>query len=152
MSRLPYRRTLDQFTVGETLDHWPHKTVTESDNNLFCLLTLNHHPVHSDAVYAGGTQHGKLLVVGTYVLSTVVGMTVPEISGAAIANLEYEKVVHNGPVFIGDTIRAETEVLDVIPSKTKSDRGVLYVETRAFNQREEKILTFRRRILLPLSK
>ena len=82
-------------------------------------------------------------------MSLVVGMTVSEISGQAIANLEYERVTHDGPVFIGDTVRAETEVLEVRRSKSKLDRGIVYVETRAFNQRDEQILTLRRRVLVP---
>lgn len=144
-----YLRTLDDFVVGQVYKHYPYKTITESDNNLFCLLTMNHHPIHSDYEFAKHSPHGKILVVGTYVLSLVVGMSVPHISGAAIANLEYEKVVHNGPVFIGDTIRAESTILDIKPSVTKPDRGVMYVESVAFNQNDEKILTLRRRILLP---
>lgn len=150
-SSLPYRKTLSDFTVGEIIRHWPHKTVTESDNNLFCLLTMNHHPLHSDAEFAARSQHGEILVVGSYVLSLIVGMTVPEISGSAIANLEYEKVVHDGAVFVGDTLRAETEILEVRESSSKPDRGVIYVETRGYNQKGEKILTFRRRVLIPKS-
>jgi acyl dehydratase len=91
-------------------------------------------------------------VVGTYVLSLVVGMSVPHISGMAIANLEYENVVHNGPVFIGDTIYAESEILDVRESKSKNDRGIIYVETVACNQKNEKVLTLRRKVLLPKQK
>lgn len=145
----PFHRHLEDFEVGAVIEHWPRKTVTESDNNLFCLLTMNHHPVHLDVEYCAGQTHGKVLVVGTYVLSVVVGMTVAEVSGAAIANLEYEKVVHDGPVFLGDTLRAETTVLDVKRSRSKPDRGILYVETRAYNQNDDKVLTFRRRVLLP---
>ena len=145
----PFRRLLEDFTVGATIKHWPRKTVTESDNNLFCLLTMNHHPVHLDVEYCAQQTHGRVLVVGTYVLSVVVGMTVSEVSGAAIANLEYEKVTHDGPVFIGDTLRAETSVLDVKRSRSKPDRGVLYVETRAYNQNDDLVLTFRRRVLIP---
>lgn len=144
-----YLRKLDDFVVGQVYKHYPHKTVTESDNNLFCLLTLNRHPLHNDIEFAKKSYHGKVLVVGTYVLSLVVGMSVPDISGTAIANLEYEKIIHNGPVFIGDTIRAESTVLEIKPSLKKPDRGVLYVETVAFNQNDEQILTLRRRILLP---
>jgi len=146
---LSYKRTLDQFKIGDVFEHWPRKTITESDNNLFCLLTMNHHPVHLDVEYSKSQHHGKILVVGPYVFSLVVGMTVADISGTAIANLEYEKVIHQAPVFIGDTLRAETEVLDVKISRKKPDRGVLYVETNAYNQRNEKVLTFRRKILLP---
>jgi len=144
-----YLRTLDDFVVGQVYKHYPPKTITESDNNLFCLLTLNRHPIHSDIEFAKKSVHGKILVVGTYVLSLVVGMSVPHISGAAIANLEYEKIIHNGPVFIGDTIRAESTVLEIKPSLKKPDRGVLYVETVAFNQNDEQVLTLRRRVLLP---
>jgi len=144
-----YLRGLEDFTVGQEYQHYPSKTVTESDNNLFCLLTWNHHPIHSDIEFAKDSQHQRRLVVGTYVFSLVVGMSVPQISGAAIANLEYEKISHHQPVFIGDTINARSKILDIIPSDRKPDRGVLYVETIAYNQHNEKVLTLRRRVLLP---
>jgi|TARA_Y100000310_G_C20115669_1_gene549161 acyl dehydratase len=139
----------NDFKTGEIIQHFVGKTVTESDNNLFSLLTMNHHPLHLDVEYARKTQHGKIIVVGTYVFSLVVGLTVPDISGKAIANLGYEKITHDGPVFIGDTIYAETEILDVRESKSKPDRGIVYVETRAFNQHKERIMTFRRHVLVP---
>ena len=144
-----FGRFLEEFHVGDVYRHEPHKTVLESDNNLFCLLTYNHHPVHLDVEYAGNTQHGRILVVGTYVLSLVVGMSVSETSGRAIANLEYENIRHNGPVFVGDTIRAESEVLEITPSRSKPDRGIVCIETRAYNQTDDKILTLRRRMLIP---
>jgi acyl dehydratase len=143
---------LDEFNVGYTFKHWPGKTITESDNNLFTLITMNHHPIHIDEHYAISTQHGQVLVVGTLVFSLVVGLTVRDISGKAIANLNYENISHDGPVFIGDTLYAETEVLDIRESKSKHDRGIIYVETRAFNQKNKKILTFRRNILIPKKK
>jgi acyl dehydratase len=144
-----FGRCLEDFRVGDTFRHWPAKTITESDNNLFCLLTRNPHPVHSDAEYAAGQQHGRILVVGTLVLSLAVGMSVPDISGRAIANLDYEAVRHEGPVFVGDTLRAETEILAARPSASDPGRGVVLVETRAFNQRGERVLTLRRHILVP---
>ena len=110
---------------------------------------MNHHPVHLNKEYARQTQHGKILVVGTYVFSLVVGLSVRDISGKAIANLDYEKITHDRPVFIGNTIYAETEILDKRESKSKPDRGIVYVETRAFNQNNEKVLTFRRHVLIP---
>jgi len=140
---------LEEYTKGDIYSHFPGKTITESDNNLFSLLTMNHHPLHLDIEYCKNTQHGQILVVGTLVFSLVVGMTVSTISGKAIANLDYEKITHDGPVFIGDTITAETEILSVRESKSKPDRGILYVETRAYNQRKEKVLTFRRHVLIP---
>ncbi len=144
-----YRMVLHDFKPGQKFRHYPPKTVTESDNNLFCLLTLNHHQIHNDIEFAKKSQHGQRLVVGTYVLSLVVSMSIPEISGAAIANLEYEKIVHNSPVFIGDTIKAETEILDVVESKSKNDRGIIYVETIGINQNSDRVITLRRRVLLP---
>ena len=145
----PYHRTLHDFRPGQKFEHWPHKTVTESDNNLFCLLTMNHHPLHSDNQYAADQQQGRIVVVGTYVLSLVVGMTVADLSGTAIANLEYERIVHHAPVFIGDTIEARSEILAVELSRSKPDRGVMTVETVAYNQHGVKVLSLQRKVLLP---
>jgi acyl dehydratase len=139
----------EDFEVACKIKHALSKTIFESDNNLFSLLTMNHHPVHLNQDYANGQQHGKILVVGTLVFSLVVGMTVPDISGKAIANLNYENIMHNGPVFVGDTLYAETEVLSVRESKSKRDRGIVYVETKAYNQNNDLVLTFRRNVLVP---
>ncbi len=136
------------FEKGQVIEHQLSKTIFESDNNFFSLLTMNHHPVHTNIDYAAGNQHGKVLVVGTLVFSIVVGMTVPDISGKAIANLGYEGIKHLGPVFVNDTLYARTEVLDIKPSKSKPDRGIIYVETIAKNQRGEDVLSFRRNVLI----
>ena len=144
-----YGRYYEEFIMNKVYKHEVTKTILESDNSLFCLLTMNHHPVHLNVEYAKKTQHGKILVVGPYVFSLVVGMSVRDISGKAIANLDYESVTHDGPVFIGDTIHAETEILGKRTSKSKDDRGIVYIETRAFNQKNEKILTLRRHVLIP---
>jgi acyl dehydratase len=144
-----FGRNLEEFAVGDIYRHWPGKTITEMDNNLFCLLTMNHHPVHLDTEFVKDHPYGKILVVGTLTLSLVAGMSVPDTSGKAIANLEYERVTHDGPVFLGDTIYAESEVLEVTPSRSKLDRGIVYIETRARNQMGEKVLTMRRRFLVP---
>ena len=140
---------LDDFVPGDEFAHWPGRTITEYDNTLFTALTMNQHPLHSDAAYAEGTQHGQRLVVGTLVFSLVVGMTVRDISGRAIANLQYDEVRHLGPAFHGDTIYARSTVLDVRPSERRPDHGVLEVETIAENQRGEPVLSFRRSLLLP---
>lgn len=147
-----FGRYLNNFKEGEIIYHNATKTILESDNNFFTLLTMNHHPVHLDIEYCRKQQHGKILVVGTYVLSLVVGFTVPDISGKAIANLDYEMIQHNAPVFINDTLRAETEVLSVRESKSKNDRGIVYVETRAYNQNNVKVMTLRRHVLIPKMK
>ena len=139
----------EDFEVGAHYKHWPGKTITATECAMFSLLTMNHHPLHLDAAYASDTQHGRILVVGTLVFSLVVGMSVRDVSGRAIANLEYDSVVHNGPVFIGDTIYGETEVLGKRECGSKPDRGIVHVETCGINQRGELVLTFRRRVLVP---
>ena len=145
----PFGRYLEEFREGDVYRHWPGKTITESDNNLFSLLTMNHHPLHLDANFAAESQHGQRLVVGTLVFSLVVGLTVRDISGRAIANLAYEEVAHLGPVFLGDTVYAISQVLEVRPSESKPDRGIVTVETFGENQRGERILRFRRKVLVP---
>ena len=138
----------EEFEVGQIIKHQLSKTIFESDNNLFSLLTMNHHPLHTNKDFAEHSQHGQILVVGTLVFSIVVGITVPDISGKAIANLEYEKVEHLGPVFINDTLYVETEVLEARESKSKPDRGIVYVETIAYNQKRKAVLKFRRHVLI----
>ena len=139
---------LEDFKKGEVLQHSLSKTIFESDNNLFSLITMNYHPVHTNADYASKQQHGQVLVVGTLVFSLVVGFTVPDISGKAIANLDYEKIEHLAPSFVGDTLYARTEVLDVRQSRSKTDRGIVYVETTGYNQNGTDVIRFRRHILV----
>ena len=139
-----FGRYFDEFEVGDVFKHWPGKTVTEADNHLFSLLTMNHNPLHIDEHYMESHQHGRILVVGTYVFSLVVGMSVGDMSGKAVANLEYERVTHDAPVFQGDTIYAESEVLETRPSRSRPDRGIgiVYIESRAFTDQDgEKVLT-----------
>lgn len=138
----------EDFKLGKKILHPLSKTIFESDNNLFSLVTMNYHPVHTNVDYALNEQHGKILVVGTLVFSLVVGMTVPEISGKAIANLEYTEVKHLNPVFIGDTIYAETEILELVESSTKDDRGIVKVCTIAKNQDGIPVLSFTRKVLV----
>ncbi len=109
----PFGRYFEDFEPGDVYKHWPGKTITEADDHLFCLITMNHHPLHLDQWYAETqTQFGKNVVVGNLVYSLVLGMSVPDVSGAAIANLEVEELRHERPTFHGDTIYAETKVLD----------------------------------------
>lgn len=138
----------EDFLVGEEIHHSLSKTIFESDNNFFSLLTMNHHPVHTNMDYALKNQHGKILVVGTLVFSLAVGITVPDISGKAIANLEYEDVKHLNPVFLNDTIYVRSKILDKRESKSKLDRGIIYVESIAYNQNGMDVLSFRRKVLI----
>lgn len=138
----------EEFEEGTEIKHALSKTIFESDNNFFSLMTMNHHPVHTNVDYASHNQHGQVLVVGTLVFSLVVGMTVPDISGKAIANLGYESIKHLAPTFVGDTIYARTKILDKRESNSKGDRGIVYVETIGFNQRGEDVISFRRNVLV----
>ena len=140
---------LEDFTPGDIYKHWPGKTVTESDNHLFSLLTMNTNPLHTDANYMRSHQHGKILVAGPLVISILIGMSVRDTSGKAIANLEYEKITHDKPVFQGDTIYGESEILSVRESRTKEDRGIVSIESRAYNQNNEKVVTLKRSFLVP---
>ena len=138
----------EDFIVGKEIQHTLSKTIFESDNNLFSLLTMNHHPVHTNLDYAQNNEHGKILVVGTLVFSIIVGMTVPDISGKAIANLGYEYIKHLRPVFINDTLYAKTKIISKRESKSKNDRGIVYVETIGYNQKGEDVISFRRNVLI----
>ncbi len=148
MNASPLGRYFEEFTVGEEIHHSLSKTIFESDNNFFSLLTMNHHPVHTNADYASQHQHGRVMVIGTLVFSLTVGMTVPDISGKAIANLDYENIRHLAPVFLNDTLYARTKVLEKRESRSKTDRGIIYVETIASNQHGEDVLSFRRHVLI----
>jgi acyl dehydratase len=147
---MQFGRYLEEFEVGAVYKHWPGKTVTEYDDHLFCLLTMNHHPLHLDAHYAAETtDFGKNVVVGNYVYSLVLGMSVADVSGKAIANLEVESLRHVAPTFHGDTIYAETTVLDVTPSSSKPDRGIVAVESRGYKQDGTVVCVFRRKVMVP---
>ena len=146
---MQFGRSYEEFEVGAVYKHWPGKTVTEYDDHLFCLLTMNHHPLHMDANYATTTPQGKNVVVGNYVYSLLLGMSVADVSGKAIANLEVESLKHVFPTFHGDTIYARSTVLDKRESQSKPDRGIVTVETVGWNQREETVCEFRRRVLVP---
>jgi acyl dehydratase len=145
----PYGRYLEEFGVGDVYQHWPAKTVTESDDHLFCLITMNHHPLHLNDVYAAQSQQGRNVVVGPLVYSLALGMSVSDVSGKAIANLATEELSHPAPVFHGDTLFVESEVLEKRESKTKLDRGTVKVHTRVFNQDGTLVAEFKRLVLIP---
>jgi acyl dehydratase len=146
----PFGRYLEDFEVGDVYKHWPGKTITEYDDHLFCMITMNHHPLHTNAHYAEtSTQFKRNVVVGNLVYSLALGMSVPDVSGKAIANLEVESLKHTAPMFHGDTLYAQTKVLDKKESTSKPDRGVVTVETRGYNQDGVEVLYFRRKVLVP---
>jgi acyl dehydratase len=146
---MSYGRYFEEFEVGQIFKHWPGRTIGEADCTWFALLTMNQHPLHSDAHYAETyTQHKQRVVLGPLVFSVVIGMSVADISGRAIANLEVDHLKHEKPTFIGDTLYAQTRVLDTRESK-QGDRGVVTVETIAVNQRGEQVCSYTRAVLVP---
>jgi acyl dehydratase len=146
MSR--FGRYFEEFKVGEVYKHWPGRTITESDDILFCMLTMNHHPLHIDANYAKDSDYGKQVVVGNLVVDIAFGQSVPDVSGRALANLGFDKIEFLAPTFHGDTIYSESEVLEVKESSSRPDRGIVKVETRATNQRGELVMKFRRAVMI----
>ncbi|MBI2886017.1 MAG: MaoC family dehydratase [Chloroflexi bacterium] len=144
-----FGRYLEEFTVGDVYKHWPGRTITQADDMLFCMLTMNHHPLHIDENYGKSTQFGQNVVVGNLVMDIALGQSVPDISGKAIANLGFEKVEFLGPTFHGDTIYSESEVLEVRESRSQPDRGIVTVETRATNQRGQMVMRYRRSVMVP---
>jgi acyl dehydratase len=131
------------------LKHWPGRTIRDYDDTWFTLMTLNTNPLHFDDHFAAQSPHGRCLVNGTLVFALTVGLSVRDVSEAAIAKLEYEKILHLAPTYHGDTIYAESEILEVTPSASKPDRGIVYLETRARNQDGTVVLTLRRRVMVP---
>ena len=145
-----FGRYLEEYEVEDRFKHWPGKTVTESDDHLFCLLTLASSPVHTDAAWGEAhSPYGRNIVVGTYVYALLLGMSVPDISGRAIANLGVSDLRHLLPLFHGDTLYGETEVLESRLSQSRPNTGVLTVRTDGFNQKSERVCTFVRSVLLP---
>jgi itaconyl-CoA hydratase len=141
-------RYLEDFHVGDVYRHAHGRTITQTDNTWFSLLTNNPHDVHSNADYASRTEFGKPLVVSTLTLAIVTGLSVPDVSQNAVANLGWENVRLTAPVFAGDTIYAESEVLEVRPSKSRPTQGIVRVRTRGFNQDGTTILEFERAVLV----
>ena len=144
-----FGRFFEDFNVGDTYRNWPGRTISEADDTWFSLLTQNQNPIHIDSHYsAEHTEHGKCLVNGILVFAIVIGQCVPSVSGRAIAALEYESVKHEAPTFHGDTIYSETTVIDKWES-SKGDRGVVQLDAFAYNQRGERVLSVRRKVLVP---
>jgi len=142
-------RTFDEWQVGDRIEHPIRRTVTETDNLLFSTLTHNPQPLHIDAEAAKASEFGQILVNGTFTFSLMVGLTVAETTlGTLVANLGYDKLVMPKPVFLGDTLRVESEVVELRPSKSRSGAGIVTFEHRAINQRDEIVCSCLRMALL----
>lgn len=142
-------RYLEDFSVGDLYRHGQGRTISEADNTWFALLTNNPNQLHSNADYAARTEFGRPLVVSTLTLAIVTGLSVPDVSQNAIANLGWDKVRLVAPVFAGDTLYAESEVLEVRPSRSRPAQGVVRVRTRGYNQRDETVIEYERSVLVP---
>jgi len=147
--RETFGRYFEDFQVGDVYEHRPGKTVLEADNHFFTLLTLNTHPLHFDALYGAGTEFGRNLVVSTYTLALLIGMSVTDVSQKAIANLGMDEVRFTAPVFAGDTLYAESEVVAKRESRSRPGQGIVEIRTLGRNERGESVCTFKRTMLIP---
>ncbi len=147
--RESYGRYLEDFRVGDIYEHRPGRTITESDNTWFTLLTMNQHPLHFDAEYAGKSEFGQVLVNSCLTLSMVTGMSVSDVSQKTIANLGWSDVRLSNPVFVGDTLYAESEVLTIRPSNSRPTQGIVTIETRGRKADGTQVISFERAMLIP---
>jgi len=147
--RESYGRYFEDFDVGDVYEHRPGRTIGEADNTWFTLLTMNQHPLHFDASYAAGSEFGARLVNSCLTLSIVVGMSVSDISQKAIGNLGWTDIELTAPVFIGDTIYAESEVLSKRESASRPTQGIVEVRTTGKKADGTVFMTFRRTVLVP---
>lgn len=138
----------EDFQVGDVYEHRPGRTLTNADNTQFSLMTMNYHPLHCDAHFAEQTEFGKMLVNSGLTIAIVLGMTVPEVSGQAVANLGFQEIKLTAPVFAGDTIYAESEVLAKRESKSRPGQGVVTVRTKGIRQDGVVFMTFERSALV----
>ena len=142
-------RYYDEWQVGDRIVHELRRTVTETDTLMMSALTHNPQPLHLDAEYAAGTEFGRIVVNGTFTFALMVGISVGDTTlGTLVANLGYDKLVMPKPVFIGDTLRGETEVAELRESKSRLDAGLVTFKHRMFNQRDEEVCSFLRTALL----
>lgn len=139
----------EEFEVGQVVRHALTRTVTETDNVLFTTMTMNPQPLHLDAEFAKGTEFGRPLVNSLFTLGLVVGISVHETTlGTTVANLGFTSIEFPAPVFHGDTIHVETEVLSVRPSRSRPGQGIVEMEHRGYNQRDEVVAVARRSALM----
>ena len=147
--RESYGRYFEDFEIGDVYEHRPGRTITETDNTWFTLLTMNQHPLHFDKEYGAKTEFGKVLVNSCLTISLVTGMSVSDISQKTIANLGWDKVRLSGPVFVGDTLYAESQVLSKRESNSRPNQGIVSVETKGIKQDESVVISFERSMLIP---
>ena len=147
--RESFGRYYEEFEVGDVYEHRPGRTLSETDNTWFTLLTMNNHPLHFDAEYAAKSEFARPLVNSCLTLSIVVGMSVSDVSYKAIGNLGWNDIKLTAPVYAGDTLYADSEVLAKRESQSRPTQGIVTVRTRGVNQDDKVVITFERAILVP---
>ena len=147
--RESYGRYFEDFAVGHIYEHRPGRTITESDNTWFTLLTMNQHPIHFDKEYARHSEFGRPLVNSTFTLALVAGMSVSDTSQKAVANLGWTDIALTAPVFVGDTIYAESEVLEKRESRSRPTQGIVRIATRGLKADGAVFMSFERNMLVP---
>ena len=146
--REQFGRYFEDFQVGDVYEHRPGRTITETDNTWFTLLTMNTHPMHFDAEYAKHSEFGRCIICSPLTVSLMVGMSVTDVSQKAIANLGWNEIKLTHPLFAGDTLTAESEVLSKRQSKSRPNAGLVSVKTRGFNQDDTMVCEFERTMLI----
>jgi itaconyl-CoA hydratase len=146
--RETFGRFYEQFEVGHVYEHRPGRTITDTDNVWFTLLTMNTHPAHFDYEFAKKTEFGKPLVCSPFTVALLVGMSVSDVSQKAVANLGWQDIRLTHPLFPGDTLYAETEVVEKRESASRPEQGIVTVKTTGRNQDGTVVCTFLRTMLI----
>jgi itaconyl-CoA hydratase len=146
--RESFGRYYEDFNEGDIYEHRPGRTLTETDNTWFTLLTMNTHPMHFDAEYAKHSEFGRCIICSPFTVAVMVGMSVTDVSQKAIANLGWSEIKLTHPLFAGDTLTAESEVLKKRESKSRPNAGLVSVKTRGFNQNGVLVCEFERTMLI----
>ena len=141
-------RYFEDFEVGHVYEHRPGRTITDTDNVWFTLLTMNTHPAHFDYEFSKKTEFGKPLVVSPLTIALMTGMSVSDTSGKAIANLGWDEVRMTHPLFVGDTLTCESEVLEKRESRSRPDQGIVTFRTTGFNQDGKTVSHYKRTVLV----
>jgi acyl dehydratase len=147
---MAFGRSYDDFEVGASYRHWPGKTITEADHQLFSLLTMVRHPLHIDANYAlTATRYAEPLVIGSYIFSLLLGLSEADVAGMAITHQGFERIEHVAPMMHGDTLYGESKIITKSPVPDRPERGLVEVETAGRNQHGQLIMSFRRKLVVP---
>jgi len=147
--RESFGRYFEEFTLGDIYEHRPGRTITETDNIWFSLLTMNKHPMHCDSEFAAASEFGRYLVCSPFTVALIVGMSVSDVSQKAIANLGWDNIQLPAPLFVGDTLYAESKVLEKRESKSRPNAGIVSVESRGYKQDQTVVCVFVRTMLIP---